>query len=118
MKVKRCNENADRRTRTHWRTALSVMPRNSRNKRNLLSLQKPDDLSETPSVVSQASRHRGSDPKRGVNPREIVVDEMHRAGEPVILHLLGKSICQSGKSAHLHSHRQILPLHMACADAG
>ncbi|GAJ16122.1 unnamed protein product [marine sediment metagenome] len=40
-----------------------------------------------------------------MNPTEIVIHEMQGYGVKEILNLLGKAICQSGKTPHVHSHR-------------
>jgi hypothetical protein len=47
---------------------------------------------------------------------EIVMCEVQSNGGFEVLKLLAVSICQARKTAHLHSHREILPLHKRRAD--
>jgi len=44
---------------------------------------------------------------------EVVIGEMQRDRMIVILHFLAEAIRQSGKSPHVHSHGEVLPLHVA-----
>src|SRR5437588_6769871 len=48
-----------------------------------------------------------------MNPAEVVVHVMERYRVFQILQLLAECVGQSGKSAHRHSHRQILALNVA-----
>ena len=49
---------------------------------------------------------------------EVVAHEMQRDGVHVVLKLLGEPIREAGEAAHGHSHREVLPLHVARADVG
>jgi len=69
-------------------------------------------------VVGESCRHRRRHAQRLVNPRKVVVQEMNRQREPVILNRLAKSVCQPGKAAHLHSDREIVPLRVTGANRG
>jgi len=62
-------------------------------------------------VIAQSSGHCRSDPQRLVNPGEIIVDEVQRHGEGVILDFLGKRIGEPRKPPHPHPHREVLPFH-------
>jgi hypothetical protein len=64
----------------------------------------------TQELVSQASGHRGSGAQRLVNAYPIVPSEVDRERVAVVLELFGEAIRQPGKAAHLHPHREILPL--------
>jgi len=83
---------------------------------SLLSLKQSDYLGKLPNVVSQARRHRRSDAQRLVDAREVVVNKVERHCEPMVLHFLAEAIGQAGETAHSHSHREVLPLRVACAD--
>lgn len=61
MKLKRCNENADRKTPTPWRSPSWPTLRKLRSKGNLLNVQQSAEFGNLPNVVSQASGHRRSD---------------------------------------------------------
>lgn len=84
MKLNGCENQNDPGTRTARRSKLFVTRRSSRSHRHLFRLKQSDDLTQLPNVIGQASRHRGSNSERGVNPREVVVNEMHRDGQAVI----------------------------------
>lgn len=116
-------ENLAEGQRKNARKAMRTLPRSASLTQRLgcqsdrfLSLQKIDDLGQLPNVIGQARSHRGRHADRGVNPREIVVDKMHRAREAVILQFLRKAICEPRESAHLHPHREIVPLAVAGAN--
>jgi hypothetical protein len=51
-----------------------------------------------------------------VNPAKVVVDEMHRDSQAMIVNLLAEPIGEPGKTAHGHTHREVLPLGMARAN--
>ena len=44
------------------------------------------------------------------------MNEMESAREAVILDLFREGVCEPCKTPHLHTHREILALSMACAD--
>ena len=47
---------------------------------------------------------------------KVVMDEVDSAREAVIFHLLREGICEARKAPHLHPHREVLALFMACRD--
>jgi len=51
-----------------------------------------------------------------MNPAEVVIHEVESYGVCVVLHFLAKPICQSGKPAYRHTHGEVLPLDVGCAD--
>jgi hypothetical protein len=53
-----------------------------------------------------------------MNTAEIVKREMQVDGSFQVRELLTESIRQARQSAHLHSHREVLPFHKRCADVG
>jgi len=55
--------------------------------RSTWSPEQSDDFLLRPDVIRNPSRHRGRDPKRLVNLREIVMHEMQCDGVRVILNL-------------------------------
>jgi hypothetical protein len=51
-----------------------------------------------------------------MNPAEIVVHAVERNRGDMILDLLGESVRQPSKPAHVHSHREVLALDVAGGD--
>ena len=51
-----------------------------------------------------------------MNSHEVVTDEVERKGRIVIFPFLAESVCQAGESANLHSHAEVLTLHMRTAN--
>jgi len=47
---------------------------------------------------------------------EVVMNEVQSAREAMILDLFREGVCEACKPPHLHTHREILALSMACAD--
>jgi hypothetical protein len=75
------------------------------------------DFFESPHMICNASSHRGRFVdalvrfrKRSVGAAKVVVHEVERHGESVILDLLGKRVGQARKAAHRHTHRKVRPL--------
>src|SRR5438270_6945153 len=48
-----------------------------------------------------------------MNPGKIVMNKVNRDCCDVVFDLLGESICEARKTAHSHSHGQVLPLYVA-----
>lgn len=61
-------------------------------------------------MISEARRHRRSHLEGLVDPAEVVVHEMQGQGVFEVLDLLREGVGQSGEPAHLHPHREVLPL--------
>ena len=51
-----------------------------------------------------------------MNPAEVVEHVMQGNGVAVIVHFLAESVCEPSEAAHVHPHREILPLDKASAD--
>ena len=49
-------------------------------------------------------------------PTEVVVAEVKVNGSPEIISALAKSVGQSRETAHVHPHRQVLPLNVRRGD--
>ncbi len=64
-------------------------------------------------MIANPCFHRWCYAQRLVNPAEIVVHVMERHGVLQILQFLRECIGQTGKPAHRHTHREILPLDVA-----
>src|SRR5436190_2003008 len=97
-------------TPTPSRTAWLPRPRSSRcmlERRCLLSGQKSYHFLQRPNVVGKPSRHRRGDPERLMDTDEVVMDEVNRHGQPVVLELLGEGVRQAGEPAHGHPHREV-----------
>lgn len=60
--------------------------------------------------------HRGCHAQRLVNPTEVVAPEVQSQSSPQILPLLGEGVRQTREPANPHTHREILPLNMGCAN--
>ena len=50
-----------------------------------------------------------------MNAAEVVEHVVQRNRMAVIVHFLAEAVCESGKSAHVHPHRQVLAFHVAGA---
>jgi hypothetical protein len=74
------------------------------------------DISNRPGVLTDPRFHRRSDAQGLMNPAEVVVNMEQRHRVNVVFDLFGKAIRQAGEAAHLHSHVEILPFHVAGAD--
>jgi hypothetical protein len=85
-----------------WRIALSGMLKRLRSKRDLLSLQKADNIRQLPNPVGKPSGHCWRNAQALVNASKVVMDEMNRAGEPVTHNAFRKGVREPGESAHLH----------------
>jgi hypothetical protein len=64
-------------------------------------------------VIANPCFHCWRDAQTLMNPTEVVVHVVQRHSVFQVLKLFAKTIRQSGKSAHSHSHRQILALNVA-----
>ena len=51
-----------------------------------------------------------------MRPAKVVVREVDREGRSEILPLLGECVGKPGQAAHLHPHREVLPLDVGGAD--
>ena len=67
-------------------------------------------------MVCDSGFHCWSDAQGLVNPAEIVVHEVERNSPSQIVRLLRKCVCQARESSHLHSHREVLSLDIACGN--
>ena len=84
-------------TRTSSRTALLPRLRSSRSKPPFVDFQQRNKLRQFPYVVCQARHHRWGYSQRLVDAGEVVVQEVNRQREPVILNRLAEAVCQPGK---------------------
>src|SRR5690348_8905190 len=73
-------------------------------------------FSNTPSMTCNSSFHRGRDTKGRMNTAEIVVSKMQSNSGFQVRQLFAERIRQSGETAHLHSHREVLPFDKGRAD--
>src|SRR5438552_2996331 len=64
-------------------------------------------------MIGETSSHRGRHFQGLMDPAEVIVHEVEREGVLKVLHLLAEGVGQAGKSAHPHSHCQVLPLDVA-----
>ena len=51
-----------------------------------------------------------------MNPAKVVMHEIQRNHVAVVLQFLAESVCEPGEAPHRHAHREILALHVGCAD--
>src|ERR1700677_1181870 len=68
-----------------------------------------------PYLGSYSSSHRRGHAQARVNAHEIIVRKVQSASGFQVRQLLRESVRQSGKSSHLHSDGQVLPLHVGRA---
>lgn len=66
-------------------------------------------------MIAQAGFHRWRNAQSLMNSDVIAIHEMNGDCVGVIVDLLGEPICQSREAAHIHSHREVLPLDIAGA---
>src|SRR5437763_6673574 len=114
-------KSVDRANQTRMLSRMGWLQRrkSSRSKSPLfdfLAFQKLNNLRQFPNMAAQAGGHRWRYAQALVNPSEVVMHEMHRAGEPVIVEFLAESIRQAGESSHLHPHREIVALRVRRAN--
>lgn len=64
-------------------------------------------------MICDTRFHRRCNAQSLVHAAEIVVHEMKRDGVSQVINLLGESVCEARKAAHLHSHGEILALDKA-----
>src|SRR5207249_3564977 len=69
-----------------------------------------------PNVVSESGFHRRGHSQGAVYSAEIIPAEVQRQHSVEFLPFLRERIGQAGESPHLHSHREIRPLDVRCAD--
>jgi hypothetical protein len=74
----------------------------------------PEQFRQSPYVICDASFDRWRNPDALVDAAKIVVGEVQCDSRFQMCQLFAKSICESRKSPHLHSHRQIAALYEAC----
>src|SRR6266852_6159387 len=74
------------------------------------------DLSYRPHMRTNAGFHRRSDPQGLVHAGKVVMHVEQRNHRHMVVEFLTESVRQPSKSAHVHSHVEILPLHIAGAD--
>jgi hypothetical protein len=67
-------------------------------------------------VIADSRFHRRSNAQGLMNPAKVVIHVMKSDGCNVKFNLLRERIGQAGEAPHLHSHRQVLPFDIACAD--
>lgn len=67
-------------------------------------------------MICQTSFHRRRDPQGAMQLAEVVVAEVKRNGSPMVGELLAETVRQSCQPPNLHPHREVVPLHMRCAD--
>ena len=79
-------------------------------------LKHRDDFFHAPNMVGNTRFHRRSNPQRLMNPGKIVVHKVRRHGVFEVFQLLWKRIRQARKPAHLHTHREVVPLCNAGVD--
>lgn len=65
---------------------------------------------------TDASFHRRSDPQGLMNPAKVVVHVKQSNHGGVVLKLLAEGVRQASESAHVHTHVEILTLHVASRD--
>jgi hypothetical protein len=61
-------------------------------------------------MIANPCFHRWRDAQRLMNPAKVVMHVMQRNRVFQILHFLRESVSQTGKSAHRHTHCEVLPL--------
>src|SRR5438105_11362244 len=69
-----------------------------------------------PRMLTDTGFHRWRRAQRLMDANEVVVHVEQSHGVHVVLYLFRECVGQSGKSAHIHSHREILALNIAGAD--
>ena len=69
-------------------------------------------------MVGKAGFHGRSNAECAVDSHEIVVGKVEGERSIVIFPLLAESVCQASKAANLHSHCEVLALHVAGANPG
>lgn len=79
-------------------------------------LDQGHDVLHLPQPRRQARRHRRGAAKRFVHPHEVVERAVQRDRVAVVLDLLAECVCQTGEPAHVHPHREVLPLDVGRAD--
>src|SRR2546428_6652205 len=84
--------------------------------RVFLRFQKPNNIFSVPKTIRNASRHRPSYFQTHMNLAEVVVHVVKGNRRRVVLQLLTERIRQPRESAHVHTHREILPLNEARGD--
>ena len=52
-----------------------------------------------------------------MNPAEVVIGEPQADCRPVVLPFHTEAVRQAGEAPNLHPHRQVLALHVGCANA-
>src|SRR5690348_1574263 len=67
-------------------------------------------------MICDSGFHRWSAAQRLMHANKVVVGEMQSARGFQIVQLLAESIRESREAANRHAHREVLPLHMRCAD--
>ena len=68
-------------------------------------------------MIREAALHRWCHPERLVLPAEVVISKPQGIRGLQVLPLLTKTVCQPGHAPHPHADTQVLPLHVASADA-
>lgn len=78
--------------------------------------QERHDFFHVPNVVSDSSFHCRGNAQSLMNAAEVVVHEVERDGRDMVLNLLAECVGQPCETAHLHPHREVLPLDKAGGD--
>ena len=65
-------------------------------------------------MIRDSRLHRWSHAQRFVNPAEIVMHVVERDSRSMVLKLLAVPVREPRKTAHAHSHREVLALNERC----
>ena len=65
---------------------------------------------------TETSFHRRSNTQGLMDPREVVVHVKQRNHRDVVLKLFAERVRQASEAAHVHSHVEVLPFHVAGGD--
>lgn len=82
----------------------------------LSGFNKGDNVTDLPKLVGHARGHGWAHPQLRMEPQEIIIHEVQRHGVGVVLDLLRERICEPGEPAHVHPHREVLPLYVGRGD--
>jgi hypothetical protein len=83
---------------------------------DLALLDQPNYVLHRPQLSFDPSRHCGRYPERLVNANEVVPERIKRDHVSVVFELLAECVCKAGETPHGHSHREVRPLCIGCAD--